>query len=404
MPGGTLVAVQIVGKEQVWSEKHTIRFVFLDFANLPDDRDESTISPAALCHGYRWQLRLYPGGAAESGSGRVYVSLDLICILAENDYCEVKAKCAFRVPLAPSQETLGASTDDEPWIFSKQTEDYWGNPDFLVRSHVLNHALGYLVNGNLTIEVDIKVYKDEAPAWRPKKTLHLDMMKILESAKQSGDVKFQVGREEFSAHRHILDARAPELAAIAKDYPSDTLIPIQDIKPSTFRSLLHFVYADDFPKFELLQSEARDLLNSADRFGCKGLKLLAEAEIASWGITVDTAADLIIFADAKNCALLKETAMDFCAANLASVRSSPGWGKVEESFPLLKELMAVLRSDKKRPAPADAEERDCKRMCVSSLRRKLDERGLDVDGSREMLVRRLEKGENDDGSPNNASV
>jgi hypothetical protein len=45
------------------------------------------------------------------------------------------------------------------------------------------------------------------------------------------------------------------------------------------------VYADDSPKFELLENEARDLLNVADRFGCKGLKLLAEAEITSWGIT-----------------------------------------------------------------------------------------------------------------------
>jgi hypothetical protein len=148
-------------------------------------------------------------------------------------------------------------------------------------------------------EVDIKVYKDEAPVWRPKKTLHLDMMKILESTKQSGDVKFQVAREEFPARCHLLDARTPE--SIAKDYSSDTLIPIQDIKPSTFRSLLHFVYADDFPKFELLENEARD------------------------------------------------------------------------------------------------------RICVSSLRRKFDKRGLDVDGSREMPIRRLERGENDDGSSNSAS-
>jgi hypothetical protein len=53
----------------------------------------------------------------------------------------------------------------------------------------------------------------------------------------------------------------------------------------------------------------------------------------------------------------------------------------------------LLSSNKKSPAPANAEERDYKRMCVSSLRRKLDERGLDVDGSRDMLIRRLEEGE-----------
>jgi hypothetical protein len=34
------------------------------------------------------------------------------------------------------------------------------------------------------------------------------------------------------------------------------------------------------------------------------------------------------------------------------------------------------------------------------LRRKLDDKGLDVDGSREMLIRRLKEGENEDGYDN----
>jgi hypothetical protein len=67
----------------------------------------------------------------------------------------------------------------------------------------------------------------------------------------------------------------------------------------------------------------------------------------------------------------------------------------------MKELMAVLASKKKRSAPADAgEDRDYKRMRVSTLRRTLDGKGLDVDGSREMLINRLEEGNNDDGSDN----
>jgi hypothetical protein len=41
-------------------------------------------------------------------------------------------------------------------------------------------------------------------------------------------------------------------------------------------------------------------------------------------------------------------------------------------------------------------------MRVSYLRRKLDEKGLDVDGSRKMLIHRLEEGENDVGSDNSS--
>ena len=40
-------------------------------------------------------------------------------------------------------------------------------------------------------------------------------------------------------------------------------------------------------------------------------------------------------------------------------------------------------------------ERDHKRMRVATLRQKLDDKGLDVDGSREMLAARLEEAEND---------
>jgi hypothetical protein len=258
-----------------------------------------------------------------------------------------------------------------------------------------------LVDGNLTIEVDIQVYRDESPFWEPKNELHLDMMKFLESANQSGDVKFQVGSKEFSAHRQILQARVPELAALAEDCSPDTLIPIQDIKPSTFRSLLQFVYANDVPQPEELKNEARELLDVANRFGCKGLKLLAEAELAVSGLSVDTAADLVLLADARNCALLKESAMDFFAANPTSVMSSSGWHTVEESLPLMKELMAVIVSNKKRSAPAASdEERDYKRMRVSTLRRLLGENGLDYDGSREVLISRLEEVENADGSGN----
>ncbi len=49
--------------------------------------------------------------------------------------------------------------------------------------------------------------------------------------------------------------------------------------------------------------------------------------------------------------------------------------------------------------PADADEvGDSVQMCVSTPRRKLEEMGLDVNGSREMLIRRLEQGEHDDSS------
>jgi speckle-type POZ protein len=271
----------------------------------------------------------------------------------------------------------------------------------LPRADVLNPSKGILVDGSLIVEVDIQVFVDKLPAFLPKTTLNLDILSLLKSAKHS-DVKFQVGAEVVSAHSQILAARSPQLSAIAENCSAGTPIPIQGVKPSAFRSLLRFVYGNAVPESEELLIEARELLDVANRFGCKGLKLLVEVELVESGITVNTAADFILLGDAKNCALLKEAAIDFFAANPTSVMASSGWKQIEESLPLMKELMDVVVSSKKPSAPADTEVDDTQ-MCVSTLRRKLEEMGLDVDGSREMLINRLQQGDNDDGSGNSSN-
>jgi hypothetical protein len=102
--------------------------------------------------------------------------------------------------------------------------------------------------------------------------------------------------------------------------------------------------------------------------------------------------------------LLKERAMGFFAANPTSVVSSSGWAKTRVSAALVvTELMEILVSIKKRLAPADADEVDYKRMCVSTLRRMINDKGLDVDDSREMLISRLEEVENGYGSSNSSN-
>ena len=75
--------------------------------------------------------------------------------------------------------------------------------------------------------------------------------------------------------------------------------------------------------------------------------------------------------------------------------ASAGYEQVKESPVVLSELVAAMASGrKKRPASSDSDgERDYKRMRVATLRQKLDEKKLDVDGSKEMLIARLETAE-----------
>jgi hypothetical protein len=197
-----------------WSKKHTIRFVFHDFEGLNHKHGETMKSSTSLRHGYQWKLLLYyPGGSNQSDKDTVCLSIFLEGALVEQDDSKVKAKYTFRVTSVASlgKEPLGKElTSETAKMFGKRKG--WGINNAIRQDSFLNPDIGFLVNGTLTIEVNIQVYNDKSPSWGPAKTLHLDMITLLESAKESGDVKFQVGSEVFLAHLNILQVRAPQLA------------------------------------------------------------------------------------------------------------------------------------------------------------------------------------------------
>ena len=134
---------------------------------------------------------------------------------------------------------------------------------------------------------------------------------------------------------------------------------------------------------------SRAIIRAANEYGCTGLKLAAEAELARGGIATENAAELILFADATNCALLKEVAMEYAEAVMAST----GYEQVAESPAILREMMTEMVSGSKKRSSDDTvvNEREYKRMRVATLRQELDTKGLDVDGSKKMLVSRLEE-------------
>ena len=238
--------------------------------------------------------------------------------------------------------------------------------------------------------------------WKPSNSLSADMLKMIDSADgDNSDVVFQIGKgrktkkkkgkQLFHAHRNIISARAPTLAILTEDIEDGTPIVLEDIDPDIFRKLLRFVYGGEVPPKAVLKDEARTLIQAADRFGVTGLKLSAEAELASSGINIENCAELILFADGTNCAMLKEAAVDYFVANYEGVMASEGYKDIKESPNILQELLLAMAMDKKKKRPAsDVGNGEIKRMRVSDLRQKLDKKGLDVDGSKDMLVARLE--------------
>ena len=139
---------------------------------------------------------------------------------------------------------------------------------------------------------------------------------------------------------------------------------------------------------EDMEANAKDIIDAADRYGVSNLKLEAEASyVQSTTFTVENVLENLLFADSKNCALLKEAAMDFIVENSADAMKQIYF---EDAPPTMMTdfLAAVTRGKKKSGENA---EDDYDTMRISELRRKVNEKGLDVDGSRETLVAALEQ-------------
>jgi len=195
------------GQEGVASEWKTIRAVFPNFAGLPAKRGDLKSSAVLKCHGLGWNILLYPGGHKNSSDEDVFVSLYLSCESSTN-----RTKHRIRVPSAGKV----AEWIHQGNIFSKTATTAWGSHNYVKRKDFLDSSNNYLVDGNLTVEVDIQVMLDKPPAWTPTNTLSPDMLAFLDAA-DNADVSFEVasgdGKECLYAHGQILAARCPTLAA-----------------------------------------------------------------------------------------------------------------------------------------------------------------------------------------------
>lgn len=262
---------------------------------------------------------------------------------------------------------------------------------------------GYLVDGTLTIEMFIKQRESSAfPSFVPPNPSSNKILQLFMDEK-SADLLFEVGNEPvgrktrkrakttaspscFYAHRFILQTCAPLLAELCEDSQDLSPVQITDIKPDVFRLLLLYVYGGKIPTDDL-DENAKDLINAADVFGVINLKLEAEtAYVRSETITTNNVMENLLFADAKNCALLKEAAMDFLVANGEEVLDEVDLENVPAS--MFKELLVATTRGKKKDAAAESSDSFAS-MRIGDLRKKLHEKGLDIDGSRETMIATL---------------
>lgn len=213
--------------------------------------------------------------------------------------------------------------------------------------------------------------------------------------KSCTDITFDInnGEEKFYAHRCILQGCAPTLAEYCDGCKDDNnVVSMKDMKPGIFRHLLYYVYGGTISN-DVLEENAIDLIDVADKFGVGHLKVVAEVYyVKSTDITMDNFTENFNLADTKKCALLKEKVMDFLVENDAEALkhlSSKDKEELPQSQNMITDILtAMIRGKRKRDEDVDP---GVDTMSVNEMRKKLDHIGLSVDGTREMLIEELRR-------------
>ena len=374
-----------------------------NFKDLTTTRDHYIETPEFSCNGRRWYLVIYPGGRGGADEGMVSIFL--------HHRSEGSITASFELML------IDKFGNKKNGIQTTQTfhgmRRFWGWGNFMKRSAILDESKNILDNdGTLTVSVSIK--EDPSDVYVPKNPL-LNMMQGIFLDETTADVCFEVSSAEatgeqkkakasvlFHAHSQILKACAPMLANLFDLDDSDgklTTATITDIKPDVFRHLLYYVYGGNVAK-EDLKTHAKDIIDAADKYSIVNMKLEAEAAfVKSIKITMDTAMDNLLYADAKNCALLKETVMDFLAENSTEAIEKISFKDVPGH--VVKDLLVVISRNGKKEASDTAAADELTTLRVSDLRRKLAEKGLNVDGSREAMIESIKNSATESSDVNN---
>jgi len=274
----------------------------------------------------------------------------------------------------------------------------------------LSKLMNSLVDGSLIIEVRMKLLlstDESANLFIPTNPFNKYMLELF-GDEETADVVFEVGGQQgtnvqkkkaktsttsFHAHRLILQKCAPTLYEMCGSEGGDVTTSITDVKPKTFNHMLSYVYGGKASK-EVLMDNAKDIINACDKYGVVNLKLEAETcYVESTEITMDNMMDNLLYADSKNLALLKEAVMDYIVENKGDIIGKVSFDNVPGGC-ITDVLAAVARGEES----GKSDSKDYNKMRVATLRKMLDERGLEVDGSRETMIALLKDNENNDDS------
>ncbi|KAL3930353.1 MAG: hypothetical protein SGARI_004506 [Bacillariaceae sp.] len=170
---------------------------------------------------------------------------------------------------------------------------------------------------------------------------------------------------------------------------------------------MHYIYEIKAPVITDFEAAA-EFLETANKYECTSLKLYIESILAEELLSPTTAPHMLVLADCHSCPLLKEHAMKMYEKSPREFMASKHWAKIEESPQLMKELLMHMTLKPSASSGTSSNKRKLDERDVGSLRSLLQDHKMNLDGTREMLVKRLkplyepEEEAKDDGGHANA--
>jgi hypothetical protein len=275
--------------------------------------------------------------------------------------------------------------------------------DFAERSILMSS----LVNGALVIEVCMKMAtpnKSVPLPFIPENPVAKMIQGVFLNDKYS-DIVFEVvegkGKNSamkaaktapvtFPAHRVIVESCSSIFADLCESHDDCTTpIQINDTKPNIFSLLLSYIYGGQVSEDDM-KLHARDIIDAADKYGVVNLKLEAEASfVVGATFTIENVMEHLLYAESKNLALLKEASMDYMMENRDEVLEKLSFTDMVPGTLIRDVFAATARGEARNNGTNVNVDNQYNALRISELRKRAHENGLNVDGSREMLIAAL---------------